>query len=559
MAYSPISKIISKIIHVGESGQQQGIPLKEALEIHDEQALILAKQQKQQQLENQDRRNFLQKTGVAAAVATVAAGGILSPLSAKAQGGPPSSSDPRVAVIGAGLAGLRCAHRLNKLGSGFNISVYEASTRLGGRCYTARGYFDDGQITEWGGEFINTSQTEIRNLAHKLGLTLDDEHASPPDGKQWMGYVDGQYYTESQIGSDWDIELILTLNNALQAAPNPGQVTYENYNAEHLRLDNMLAADWMDEIGLGRNSSIGRLMLGLGVSELGVDPNEQSALNMLGIMGTRPQPAAERFRIRGGADQLITGMEQELPSGTVVTDKALTAIQGDSNGPYTLSFNDGSSAVCDALVLALPFTTLRDVDIAPAIWNAFRPQKRQAINELGMGHNAKVQVQCNSRTWHNPINVGGEIISCNGSTLTDPDSHIVSWDPTSNQAGSKGVLANYLGGSKGLNLSSTQPFQVSHANDVSNFLNSVNNVFPGTAAAFNGKALTSDWTINPWSKGSYSSFWQGQYTSFGGAPAKPEGNIFFAGEHTDSKDHGYLNGAVRSGERAAIEVLHTFY
>ena len=63
------------------------------------------------------------------------------------------------------------------------------------------------------------------------------------------------------------------------------------------------------------------------------------------------------------------------------------------------------------------------------------------------------------------------------------------------------------------------------------------------------------WDRNPWSLGSYALVKPGQYTSFYGVEAEPEGHVYFAGEHTSIESQGYLNGAVETGQRAAGEVL----
>src|SRR6185503_5146275 len=75
---------------------------------------------------------------------------------------------PRIAVVGAGLAGLTCAYRLRQAGR--LATVYEASERVGGRCWTLRGAFEDGQIAEHGGELIDTGHDQIRDLIRELDL-----------------------------------------------------------------------------------------------------------------------------------------------------------------------------------------------------------------------------------------------------------------------------------------------------------------------------------------------------------------------------------------------------
>src|SRR5262249_42317588 len=102
------------------------------------------------------------------------------------------ATSARVVVVGSGLAGLTCAYRLKR--SGIIATVYEANTRLGGRCWTRRGDFVQGQIAESGGEPISQGHTTIRHLAQELGLPLDNLLASEPNGSTIFLYFDGVPY-----------------------------------------------------------------------------------------------------------------------------------------------------------------------------------------------------------------------------------------------------------------------------------------------------------------------------------------------------------------------------
>ena len=126
------------------------------------------------------RRGLLKSAG-AGAVA-LSALGRLTP-SARA------ATAPRIVVDGAGLAGLTCAYRLKQ--AGYTAQVYEASDRLGGRCWTIRGAFADGQIGEHGGELIDQGHNAIRNLAQELGLTLDNLLIAEENGTETLGYFNG--------------------------------------------------------------------------------------------------------------------------------------------------------------------------------------------------------------------------------------------------------------------------------------------------------------------------------------------------------------------------------
>jgi monoamine oxidase len=86
------------------------------------------------------------------------------------------------------------------------------------------------------------------------------------------------------------------------------------------------------------------------------------------------------------------------------------------------------------------------------------------------------------------------------------------------------------------------------------FAEALDAVFPGTAAAFTGRAARMHWPSARHFEGSYACYAPTDRVRFGGAEADPVGGVFFAGEHT-SPWQGYMNGAVESGERAAREVL----
>src|SRR5689334_248411 len=69
-----------------------------------------------------------------------------------------AATAPRIVIVGGGLAGLTAAYRLKQ--AGYSASLYEASDRLGGRCWTIRGVFDGGQLAEHGGELIDQGHTQ---------------------------------------------------------------------------------------------------------------------------------------------------------------------------------------------------------------------------------------------------------------------------------------------------------------------------------------------------------------------------------------------------------------
>jgi phytoene dehydrogenase-like protein len=137
------------------------------------------------------RRDFLRVTG---------AGGALLAAAPAAMAAKTSGSSARAVIVGAGLAGLTCAHRLRQ--AGVTATVYEANTRLGGRCWSNRTDFAAGQIAEHGGELIDQGHTRARNLAQEIRLPLDNLLAAEVNGTEADFYFNGTNYPYTQATDD---------------------------------------------------------------------------------------------------------------------------------------------------------------------------------------------------------------------------------------------------------------------------------------------------------------------------------------------------------------------
>jgi monoamine oxidase len=481
-----------------------------------------------------DRRRFL-RTAVA-----VAAGASVTPLFKTTAKGPHA---PAVVIIGAGTAGLTCAYRLQQ--QGIAAQVIEGSTRVGGRMFSLRNFFPDNQLTELGGEYIDSSHVTMRKLVKELGLTLNDLTSKNPDDEHTFFFDGRRISTDASF-----IDLFRPVTRAIAAdlkqikVPDEDELDIDYDSPQARKLDRLSIAEWFEKhnvTGLAANV----LRVGY-VGEYGLEIDEQSALNLLLTMGDEtPEDefrifgeSDERFHIAEGNDSVPTRLAERLER-PVQLGMRLESIASAGNG-FRLALRRDNAATeinADIVVLALPFTILRQLDLRVKMSDA----KTRAIRELGYGTNAKLIAGFSRRVW--------EDAHSTGYTFSDLDFQCC-WETSRGQAGDHAILTNFTGGNLGLHLNDGET-----QDRATNFVSQANQIFPGTADAFTKKAVRQHWPSAPFVRGSYTCFKPGQYTTLAENMGAPVGNLFFAGEHTSVDFNGYMEGAAESGERAAKEVL----
>lgn len=486
--------------------------------------------------------------GAAGALAAAAAlpGGLLFPRGAAAATGPAA---PRIVIVGGGLAGLRCAHRLWNRASPVATTVYEAdTTHIGGRCWSLRGFFSGGAVHEHGGSFISSTDTAVLGLARDLGLRRELANGGALNAGDYAAWINGGSYPGLQQQDDWIASAYDAFSASYAAA---GTARYDSWTPEAYRLDHLSCLDYLEETGLSPDSRLGQLIRSLQLQS-GGEPAEASALGMIGFLGASSVFGGggfdEKYHLTGGNDQLVSGMAAQLPAGTVRQGHRLVALRRAGNGSYTCTFDHGGSTVsvsADHVVLALPFSTLRDVDLTGAGLSA---RKLTAVREQGMGQNAKLVTELSAKTWPR--------LGYNGISNTGPLGYQTAWDGSValGPNGSPALLVNFPGGNTARDTLTGAAHGPAPAADVDWFLSQVEHLYPGTRAAYTGKAYEDHWSRAPWQRGAYQYYKVGQYTSIAGCESLQEGRIHFAGEHTDVED-STLNAAVASGERVAGEIV----
>jgi monoamine oxidase len=495
------------------------------------------------------RRRFLREAGLL--TAAVATGCTPSPT--KEQGtpatpAPPATSGgPRIVIVGGGMAGLNTAYKLQK--AGLRAKIFEGSNRTGGRMFTATNAMGEGLSTELGGEFIDSNHEELLKLVEEFGLQKIDTQAAEAKALIKEAYFfKGQHYTPEQAARTFVplAERIFKDYDAL------GEVIDYKEDGGGAKLDRMSMTQYFDSIGA---SGWMRALLEVAyVTEYGLEAGEQSALNFVNLIGTGDLEdkeafeilgeSDERYKVRGGNEQVVRELAKRLEP-QIQREHRLLAIKSKGEG-FTLTFQNGNGSSvtedADIVVLAIPFTLLREVDMQvdmPAV-------KKSSITQLGYGTNAKVLVPFKTRPWKK--------LGYTGNVYTDEPFQLA-WDNSFLQPGTAGGLTLYSGGKPGVEVGKGSAEEVAKR-----LMAGVERVYPGSSRELtdpNSKFRPSrmHWPTYPWMKASYSCYKPGQWTTIAGAESEPVGNLYFAGEHCSYDFQGYMNGAAQSGLDTAKAVM----
>ena len=409
-----------------------------------------------------------------------------------------------VAIVGGGLAGLRCADVL--AARGVDVVVLEARDRVGGRVFSH--HFSDGQTCERGAEFIDSNHAEVIALAARLGLTLSSR-SSDLDPDATLLDAGGRAVPMSMHAS---IEPDLARWDRAVAALG------DDAAAEQGTL-----ADLMHSLDL---SVYSRLVIGRHIRTEYMLPPEEVGQRFAGGL-ERLQKAGRRecHRIVGGNDQLATGLAAGL-GDRVRLSTAVQSIDVDSGAVGTITLTTGEVIVAGTIVAAVPLPVLS------RIWSEMPLE----LGAVGYGVGGKISVQFDRRIWRD--------YGSNGEVLTERAwGHL--WETTDDQGGDRGVLTNLLSSHDGAAFAA-----LPEAPD--RIVAEIDRLFPG-AKGLAGERVHTDWTNDPMSLGAYSCFGPGHM-----AAAMPvmhvahgrAGRLLLAGEHTDEFS-GFMEGALRSGARVA--------
>lgn len=471
---------------------------------------------------------------------------------------------PRIAIVGAGLAGLAAALALQD--AGFSCQIYEASSRLGGRIHSQSNIWMQGLVSEWCGEFIDREHQALWRLIRRFGLETIDLGKHVPTSARSLIYFSRHLQDPDDLAQELQ-RLAPVLHQQFQDVGFP--TTYQHFTEAGARLDSLSVYQWIERfVEGGHGSLLGKVLNGGCRGFYGVETTGQSALNLVYLFGAlagapsytgRPfmaGPAQTSYKIVQGNQRLIQAIATALPVSSIHLDHRLTAIERDDTETITLSLTTQGgqqTVVADHVILAQPFSTLRLLDYQRAGFDAL---KQTAITQLLYGSISKLFLEFDTPYWYQK---GPWPQEHSGFILTDLEIQTL-WDGSLGQAASGGLLVNYTSGSRGAAYAPPSAYTTTADAEIlqeyaSQALQQLEEIFPGISAHYTGHAALSYPTGDPYARGSYACWGVGQYTLFAGYEGIRQGPIHFAGEHCSVDWQGFMEGAAAEGVRAAHEVI----
>jgi monoamine oxidase len=430
-----------------------------------------------------------------------------------------------VLVAGAGLAGLTAAADLVSWGA--NVRIVDARDRVGGRVQTARDGFVEGQHGEAGADFIDEGQHAIRDMAERFGLPLVRILT------KGFGYARPTTNGTVRIVSP-------TMRTAWARMASVLEPLTARYNYAEKRWDTPIATElarssvsqWLERTG--DDPELRTMATGLRGFFL-ADPEQLSLLALVDQFASDPPGAGKMFRIKGGNDRLPAAMAAQLGDRLhLETELVAVAQRGPGVRAALKTKRQTAQLQVDYAVLALPATLLRRIPITPAL----PAQQHEAIVRLPYGHATRTLLQYERRFWRalnrprafgTPLPIGAV------------------WEANEEQRGRPGILSLLAGGS-----ASDATAAIVDQHGVDGLTRSLAWLGAGDMKVQAWRQFR--WETDPWARGGYAVFDTSFDPGLRAWLARPNGRLFFAGEHTSLAWQGYMNGAIESGHRAAAEI-----
>lgn len=444
-----------------------------------------------------------------------------------------------ICIIGAGFAGLAAGYKLKKAGKSFVI--LEARPRVGGRVYSH--ILADGTIINRGGTWLGNGHERMYALVNEFGITTYPQYTTGDN----LLILNGKTYRYSGKFPFINPVALVDVGLAMKRL---------NHMAKQVPLDAPWAAKKADvwdasTVGHWINSrwqvttNSAQKMLRTIFQELFMsDPSEVSLLHALHLIhslkslewATSARGGAQQDLIKGGMQSVADRLASEFKEA-IHLETPVRRLQQESAGVLVVS--DKLSVQARRVICAIPPNLAARFVYDPPLPSL----KRQLLDRSPAGQGIKWHAVYEEPFWREG-NFTGQ-----GADMDETPEACLDCSP---QNGHPGVLAAFAFGPSArrlATLSTNERQQILITGLVKRF---------GQRAAKPLCVDEYDWSSDPWANGDmFAHYAPGVLTGFGRALREPCDRVHWAGTETATMWSGSIEGAVRSGERAAEEVLNS--
>ncbi len=443
---------------------------------------------------------------------------------------PDATWTPDVVVVGAGFAGLAAARELMRLGH--DVLVLEGRDRVGGRSYTGR---VAGIPVDLGGTFVGPTQDAVLKLAADLGITTVPTYHDGANLIRWRGAVRSYRGTIPRLSFGGLLDLA-RVRWQFERISRTVPLTQPWTARRAARLDSQSLGQWLRAVRAGATTR--DLLAIMARVTWGCEPDDVSMLHAARYVRAAGgldrmldvENGAQQDRFAGGTQQIADTTAAEL-GDRVVLQAAVTSIDSHDHGVIVTS--EKGSAQAKFAIVAIPPEHWRAVEFSPPL----SAEHRQLPAQWPQGRLSKAYVAYATPFWRNQ--------GFSGESLSDEGPVFITFD-VSPQPDGPGILLGFVDAREFDQLPAEQRRH---------------RALRCFAALFGDEALTPlDYLDHRWGAeqfapgGPTAAVPPGSWTRFGPLLRRPVGPIHWAGTETADEWTGFLDGAVRSGQRAAAEV-----
>lgn len=428
------------------------------------------------------------------------------------------AKDKTAIVIGGGLSGLTAAYELQN--KGWQVTLLEAKPSLGGRSGMA--------TSEWIGNDKTQPVLNKYVSTFKLGTTPAPEFVRTP------GYlIDGDYFSAADLATkqpataDALKRYQKTLDDLARSIDDPQNPAA---TATLHALDQITVSSWLDKQNLPATA---RQLIN---QDIRTHYDEPSRLSLLYFAQQNRvyRGVSDRdlraSRLVGGSQVLAQAFVKQIK--TIKTSSPVSAIIQDKDGVTVKVGSVGYQA--DYVVLAVPLRALNKIALTPAL----DAQHLAAIKGTNYGWRDQIMLKFKTPVWESKSRMSGEIYSNTGLGML--------WIEPALKGG-----ANVVINLSGDNARVMQAFGDKQM--VDQVLIRLHAFYPQARGSFTGYEIRR-YSTDPSMGGAYLAYGPGQISKFWRLWERPLQRVAFAGEHTDTLYPGTLEGALRTGQRAASQV-----